>query len=544
MSRLRLNSKWIISGMHTKKYFRPPHKLRQSADSLPPKQPAGDPPVILRPEPDPIEPGPIKSDAIGYSSIDRSTTHRVTDPAIRSKAREIFAGNFNSLSHGAELKHVGTTQVDRIFPLGNKGVLIFGWHFSRIAPQSITLCSPEGRSVQIQDHLFFLPRSDVNAYLADNYPDVDGELGFCCLAALPTKPSDPRLMGIDYGEHGIVWLRLPEVRPLRDHLSQVRDMLDLILTPENLRHRLFTLFDTHLGPAIEALRDMFPRRTLPVTTRQYGSAPVRPLVSVIVPLYGNPDFLRHQLAQFADDADFQNADLIYVVDDPKILLNVLDLAGQLHDVFGVPFRLVMYEANLGYAAANNIGVGQARCDELLLLNSDVIPKASGWLSLLRQALYDLPGTGTVAPLLLFHDDAVQHAGMTSEQDSRYANFLLNQHPGKGFFWNGGDNPVEQIMLTAACLLLRKKDYLQHGGLDEGYLIGDFEDSDLCLGLRKTGKRHWLIPKIRLWHLERQSQSLRITTGTRLLFTLFNAWRQQQKIRQGHLADPKIERGKP
>jgi GT2 family glycosyltransferase len=92
-------------------------------------------------------------------------------------------------------------------------------------------------------------------------------------------------------------------------------------------------------------------------------------------------------------------------------------------------------------------------------------------------------------------------------------------------------------MTAACLMLRKRDYEEAGGLDEGYVVGDFEDSDLCLALRKRGKRLWLVPSIKLWHLERQSQGERAAAASRWLLTLFNSWRYQDKIRRGLIADP-------
>ena len=43
-----------------------------------------------------------------------------------------------------------------------------------------------------------------------------------------------------------------------------------------------------------------------------ANRPPSPDVSVIVPLYGRCDFLRYQLAHFADDPDFARVDLIYV----------------------------------------------------------------------------------------------------------------------------------------------------------------------------------------------------------------------------------------
>ena len=86
-------------------------------------------------------------------------------------------------------------------------------------------------------------------------------------------------------------------------------------------------------------------------------------------------------------------------------------------------------------------------------------------------------------------------------------------------------------------MLSKADYEAIGGFDEGYIIGDFEDSDLCLKLRKHGRTLWLIPAAKLWHLERQSQNLENIATYRQLLTLYNGWRYHKKILKGEIANP-------
>ena len=40
-----------------------------------------------------------------------------------------------------------------------------------------------------------------------------------------------------------------------------------------------------------------------------------------------------------------------------------------------------------------------------------------------------------------------------------------------------------------------------------YILGDFEDSDLCLKIEELGKRNMIRRDVELYHLERQSQNL-------------------------------------
>src|SRR5690606_27812814 len=120
----------------------------------------------------------------------------------------------------------------------------------------------------------------------------------------------------------------------------------------------------------------------------------------------------------------------------------------------------------------------------------------------------------------------------------YPGFVFSHHPGKGAAWTGGDAPVAVPMLTGACLLLKKTDYLAVGGFDEGYVVGDFEDSHFSLALRARGGKLFVVPAARLWHLERKSQYLGDNqVDERDLLTLYNAWRYRNHISSGALPDP-------
>ena len=109
----------------------------------------------------------------------------------------------------------------------------------------------------------------------------------------------------------------------------------------------------------------------------------------------------------------------------------LKLASHYQSLFRVPFRVVHYGQNLGFAGANNVGAQLAKAPLLLLLNSDVIPTGKGWISTLSQALQRLPSAGAVGPLLLFADGSVQHAGMRPLEDPGAARFHLELPSGQG-----------------------------------------------------------------------------------------------------------------
>jgi len=82
-------------------------------------------------------------------------------------------------------------------------------------------------------------------------------------------------------------------------------------------------------------------------------------------------------------------------------------------------------------------------------------------------------------------------------------------------------------ITAACMMLRRAEADELGGFDEDYVIGDFEDSDLCRRLAARGLGCAVDPAVRLYHLERRSQ-VGAAQRWRMNMTLYNAWLHQNR----------------
>lgn len=238
----------------------------------------------------------------------------------------------------------------------------------------------------------------------------------------------------------------------------------------------------------------------------FGTPPAKPTVSVVIPLYKVLDFLRFQVAAFAVDPGMAEAELVYVLDSPEQQAQVEHLLNGLHGLYALPVRLVVMGDNMGFAAASNAGAALARGRHLLFLNSDVIPDAPGWLRVLIQALESDLRLAAVGPKLLFDDDSLQHAGLGFARDLHGA--WYNMHFHKGLPRDFAPACVPRLVpgVTGACLLVRRFLIERLGAFSEDYIIGDFEDSDLCLRLRQAGHDIGYVPQAELYHLERQSIS--------------------------------------
>ena len=287
--------------------------------------------------------------------------------------------------------------------------------------------------------------------------------------------------------------------------------------------------DLPLLTSVQKHRQVHPSRAN-AEVRQFGKVIEDPKVSVIIPLYERFDMVENQLLGFAEDQDFsENAEVIFVNDDPRHSHHFKGQCENLAAITGVSFTVVDAGENSGFSSANNLGAKHARAETLIFMNSDVFPLEPGWSMRLRKTLNSNPEIGILAPQLLFPDGSIQHIGMEPCWREVFG-VWTNRHPMMGF--DPDLAPKEGIqsvpMVSGACVALRRADLDAVGGWSTDYFIGDFEDSDLCLALRSKGLKAAYDPAISLTHLERQSMPGMGEPTFREQITFINAARYNLK----------------
>ncbi len=150
---------------------------------------------------------------------------------------------------------------------------------------------------------------------------------------------------------------------------------------------------------------------------------------------------------------------------------------------GEPFRVLLNERNLGYAAANNRAATTARGDYLALLNNDLILQP-GWLEPMLAAQQRLgPRAGLVGNL---QRDAksgiIDHAGLAISTAGKPVHVRAAPH--RLIRWLQPEPVVPAV--TGACVVIRRDLWQELGGFDEGYMNGG-EDIDLCYRARAAGR---------------------------------------------------------
>ena len=154
-----------------------------------------------------------------------------------------------------------------------------------------------------------------------------------------------------------------------------------------------------------------------------------------------------------------------------------------------------------FSATVNLGLLEARNDLVLLLNDDIEQHQPGWLDPMAHHLRD-PSVGAVGALLLYPDGNVQHAGMVVDD-------ALPLHCFSGMSLQEVEDrhglvPRDMAAVTGACLLARRSELLELGGLNEA-LPFSFNDVDLCFKVLRHGKRVVFEPRARLTHHEGASR---------------------------------------
>jgi GT2 family glycosyltransferase len=436
-----------------------------------------------------------------------------------------------------------SAHVDGAERIGAEGIVVKGWvvYDSGDPMVSCAAVSLSGARAEFPLPLPSTMRPDVVAAMASVMTDPRPDCGFVAFAPIPAFAAADAHWFLEARTRSGSIFRFPfRLAPARPERAAIEAIL---AWAEDSAVDLGDIFARALDAPIRLLwRRMLARRSEPVVT-SFGERARRAEISIVVPLYGRLDFLKHQIARFSNDPDFigENAivDLVYVLDDPRHGKDFELKARLAADSYGLPFRVVDLLGNHGFSTANNVGASFATGETLILMNSDVMPKRGGWASQLARTLKEIENCGVLGCRLLFEDGSIQHAGMDFRESIMLPGAWTNEHPGKGLpvTFDPHTETKKAPCVTGACLTIPRKLYLELGGLSDDYVIGDFEDSDLCLKVREKGLEVYYTPDVELYHLERQSMRL-IGDGRadwRQKLTLFNMWRHARTW--GHFISP-------
>lgn len=246
---------------------------------------------------------------------------------------------------------------------------------------------------------------------------------------------------------------------------------------------------------------------------RFGPQLARPHGSIVVCLYGRPDYLFLQNALFAGGAGIGDYEFLYVCNSPELGERLLRDARIASAVHGLAQTLILLPGNAGFGAANNLAARHAASGRVLAVNPDVFPHQPDWARRHSQIVAAQPAARTdlFGAALYYADGSLMHGGMYIEADrvpiarpDGYASrdLLRVEHYGKGAPPDAAQfvRPRAVTAVTGAFLSARRGWFEQLGGFCEDYIFGHYEDADLCLRSLSRGAAPWL-HDVKLWHLE-------------------------------------------
>jgi GT2 family glycosyltransferase len=218
----------------------------------------------------------------------------------------------------------------------------------------------------------------------------------------------------------------------------------------------------------------------------------RPTLSIIVINYERPDLTFAAVTTILS-AQIRDPYEIIVVDNGSSAFLTKTLTEM-----ELPVRLLHLRNQSSFGTANNIAAEAARGEFLMLLNNDTFLNEGVVEALLEELCAE--GVGLVGPIFRYPDNSLQEIGGFVSVDGSTATPLFN-----GFGWDA-PRVADVDYISAACVMLRRADFLGVGGFDPEFELAYSEDVDLCFRLRALGKCSHLVSSASVRHIRGATSS--------------------------------------
>ena len=213
--------------------------------------------------------------------------------------------------------------------------------------------------------------------------------------------------------------------------------------------------------------------TLPAVRLRRRTDP--PSTTIIVPWRNRPDILADRLSSIRPAARKLSAEIL-VVDNNS----APRLAPEDHATLRVP-------GPYNLSRLLNAGVGAARGDVVCLLGADVAARDDEWLAELLSRLA-APDVGAAGALVRRTSSVVRHGGFVLGPGFSAVDAFSDRLASDVGYGDMLRVSRECSAVSSACLVTRRRDYLDIGGFDEWRFPNFLGDVDFCLKLRARGKR--------------------------------------------------------
>jgi GT2 family glycosyltransferase len=263
-------------------------------------------------------------------------------------------------------------------------------------------------------------------------------------------------------------------------------------------------------------------------------------VSIIVISFNTRDLLRECLSSLLGECSRLGASAeVLVVDNASLdgSAEMVDAEFSRSEIdSGIPVRLIRSDVNLGFAAANNLAMEQARGRYIVLLNSDAFFQPGA----LRRAIDHMDADATAGiggARLVSRDGAWQPSARTFHSiwiDAIVLTGLAARFPHSRIFgapdrtWAEPSQPAAVDWVPGAFSIVRREALAKTGLFDPAFFLY-YEEVDLCRRVKAAGFRVLYWPDVVVTHIGgesgRQLRSLKFSkTGAQVVL-----WRMRATL---------------
>ena len=237
-----------------------------------------------------------------------------------------------------------------------------------------------------------------------------------------------------------------------------------------------------------------------------------PRVSLLMPVHNRAQMVEPVLERLAANTTHPDVELIAV--DDRSTDGSRELLERAAAAERVPGMRVLANRGEGAIAALNTALDAASGELCVQLDDDVTVETSGWIELMLELMAIDDAVGVVTARVVFDDGHVQCCGVNvvgpggwHERPAEPSEPLgwrtfPNRIRGRPREGEGGDAERRVAEVDAGigcCMMYRRDDALRAGGYDMAYSPVWFDDVDLCMGIRRLGRKAFCLPEVRAVH---------------------------------------------
>ena len=267
--------------------------------------------------------------------------------------------------------------------------------------------------------------------------------------------------------------------PILINLRKIKNHLDTILRKSEITSAVARAWRDNAKDNQSNYKTKIPTSP-PAMNQPNPNSSQSPTLNIQIVYYQGLDHLQNCLKSLAKHAQFAQKIIIVNHSGQKID----------NDLRKFDNLCIINQPNHGFGAGHNAAAIHTDSDIILCLNPDTILTES--IAPLLAPFSDAQVAAIGAKLVTSKNQQHPHIhGKTPTIWQLLTNHLRSHHP---------DYHTRQTdWVSGGAMIVRRTDFAQIGGFDENFFLY-FEDVDLCIRLRKLGKKILFVPTISITHI--------------------------------------------